>query len=472
MKNNSLSLWKKSATQVIELLKNNDINFEEVIRSAISRIEEVNPAINAIPTLCLERAYKNIKKLQNPRGLYGLPVFIKDLTDVQGVRTTYGSKIYRNHIPDTSDILVQKIEHNNGIILGKTNTPEFGAGSNTFNDIFGATKNPWNMELTSGGSSGGSAAALASGMAWLATGSDLGGSLRNPASWCGVIGLRPTPGLVAHGPSKLMYESLSVDGPMARNIDDLAVFLDNIKGYDIRDPLSRNANNFSYSNSLNKPLLNKRVAYTSDFGFLPCHKEIREMMEKTVATIKNIGFCVSKNYPDIRNSEKTFQTLRASLLAFNYSHLLEKNAKNIKKDLVWNIKKGMALSINDINECEKNKKEIYLNTLNFFKDYDFLIAPSSMVPPFDINIKWIKEVEGKKFDNYVSWLMTAACISLTGCPAIALSTGFSKKNAPIGIQIIAPPFQESKLLKIAKIIEKNFSISKLIPININNTQHD
>ena len=306
-------------------------------------------------------------------------------------------------------------------------------------------------------------------MAWLATGSDLGGSLRNPASWCGIVGLRTTPGLIAHGPKKMMYDSLNIDGPMARNVSDLSVFLDNMVGYDSRDPLSRKANSISYYKAIEQKITLKKIAYTSDFGFLPCHKEIREMMHKTVKNLKKLGFTLSENYPDLRNSEKIFQTLRASMLAFNYSHLLNRKSNYIKKDLIWNINKGMNLSLNDVNNSEKLRSEIYSDTLEFFSRYDFLIAPSSMVPPFNVNIKWVEKVEEKNFDNYVSWLMTAACISLTGCPAIALSTGFSKDKAPIGIQIVAAPFQEKKLLTIAKLIEENSNISKLIPINVNNS---
>ena len=245
-------LWKLSAKEVIKLLDANEVSKIEVIDSALDRIKDINPKINAVPIICSERAYDKATNFSAKENniLKGLPILIKDLNDVKGVRTTHGSEIYKDNIANNSDILVQNIEKNGGIVLGKTNTPEFGAGSNTFNNLFGTTKNPWNTDLTPGGSSGGSAAALATGMAWLATGSDLGGSLRNPAGWCGVTGLRPTVGVVAHGPSALPFNTLSVDGPMARNIEDLSIFLDSMTGVNSKDPLSGDCIKISYFDSL------------------------------------------------------------------------------------------------------------------------------------------------------------------------------------------------------------------------------
>ncbi len=469
MENKQL-LWKKNASEVVSLLDSDDISIEEAIESCLERIEEVDPTINAIPIICKEKAYDDARNFKYKNTiLKGLPIFIKDITDVAGVNTTYGSEIYKYNIPSQSDYLVENLEKNGAIVLGKTNIPEFAAGSHTFNQLFGTTKNPWNIKLSSGGSSGGSAAALASGMAWLATGSDLGGSLRNPASWCGVTGLRPTAGLVAHGPSNLPYDTLSVDGPMARNTEDLALFLDAMSGLDTRDPLSRKKPIVSYWKNIKtkKPLCNK-IAYTEDFNFLPCDIEIRDMMKNVVKLIKNIGWTITRASPDLSNSEYIFQTLRSSLFFSKYNSLIESHSDNIKKDILWNINKGKKLNVSDINKAEKLKGEIYRSTIKFFNNYDFLIAPSSMVPAFTTDIAWIREVEGKKFDNYVSWLMTAACVSLTGCPSLSISSGFSKNKTPIGIQIIGAPFSEDKLLSFANSLEKKFKISEKIPININN----
>ena len=241
MLNNMKSLWKKSAAEIIKLIDKKEVSSEEVLSSSLSRISEVNSKINALVTICEDRARLSLKNNNTSNAnniLNSMPVIIKDMNDVQGVRTTYGSRLYESHIPKKSDIVVETIEKNGGIILGKSNIPEFAAGSHTYNDLFGTTNNPWNTTLSAGGSSGGSAAALASGMAWFATGSDLGGSLRNPASWCGVTGLRPTPGLIPHGPAKMPFLNLSVDGPMARNIEDLSLFLDAMITHNNKDPLS------------------------------------------------------------------------------------------------------------------------------------------------------------------------------------------------------------------------------------------
>ena len=466
------NLWKKNASEIIDILSKREVSALEVLDSSLSRIEEINPRINAIVTLIKDEAKKNIIKKETDNAdsyLKNMPILIKDLNDVKNMRTTYGSKLYSDYLPLNSDIIVDTIEKNGGIIIGKTNTPEFGAGSHTYNKLFGLTKNPWNTSLSSGGSSGGSAAALATGMAWFASGSDLGGSLRNPASWCGVVGLRPTPGLVPHGPSKFPFFNLSVDGPMARNVEDLSIFLDAMIDYNNKDPLSFRQKRYSY----HKKLLDKKekkflVGFTEDFGIFPCDKEVRNMMKNTLKLVENLGHEVSNTFPDMRKSEYCFQIIRAYMFYSNYKFLLEKDRSHIKKEVIWNIEKGKNISIDDLISAEKIRGEIYNNTIEFFKKFDFLIVPSAIVPPFKSSDNWVKKVENTVFDNYVSWLMIAASVSLTGCPSIALATSFSRENAPYGIQIITAPHKEQKLINFAKSIEENINISEMIPINVNN----
>lgn len=472
MNNDIKNLWKKNASEIIQLLEKKEISPLEVLDSSLSRIEIVNPDINAIVTLIEDAAKKSLinkESLNIKTKLKSMPVFIKDMNDVKNVRTTYGSKLFINHLPQNSDIIVKTIEKNGGIILGKTNIPEFAAGSHTYNSLFGLTKNPWNTSLSAGGSSGGSAAALASGMAWFASGSDLGGSLRNPASWCGVVGLRPTPGLIPHGPSKFPFFNLSVDGPMARNVEDLSIFLDAMATYNNKDPLSFYNGLTSYNKSLSKCLDDKYlIGFTEDFGLFPCDPEIRNMVKNTLKLVESLGHEVSNTFPDMNNSEYAFQTIRAYMFYASYKSLLKKDKNLIKSEVIWNIEKGMTLTVDDLIKAEKIRANIYKNTMQFFDKYDFLIVPSSIVPPFDAEQEWVKKVEGKIFDNYVSWLMIAACVSLTGCPSLAMPTSFSKKNAPIGVQIIAAPNQEKKLINFSKSIEDNINISDIIPININN----
>ena len=464
------NLWKKNAEDILNLLEKKEINLEELLSSNLKRIEEVNPKVNAVVTLCDKESAKIIdtkkNELQNTL-LQGMPVLIKDNTDVKGVRTTYGSRIFSDHIPLESDIVVKTLENKGGIVLGKTNIPEFAAGSHTYNNLFGTTKNPWNVKLSAGGSSGGSAAALATGMAWFATGTDLGGSLRNPASWCGIVGLRPTPGLIPHGPSTTSFSNLSVNGPMARNITDLSIFLDAMVDHNNRDPLSFKKSGTSYYKNLNyfsDKLFS--IGCTEDFGIFPCDKEVRDMTKNTIKLLESLGHNVSNNFPDMKDSEETFQILRAYLFYASYNFLLEEDLSLIKDEVLWNIEKGKQLNINDLQKAEKARNTIYQNTMKFFDTHDFLIAPSSIITPFNINEPWVKKVENIEFNNYVSWLMIAACISLTGCPSISISTSFSKEGAPYGVQIVAPPHQEAKLLSFAKTIEEAINISNMIPTNV------
>ena len=466
------NLWKKNASEIISLLDKKEISIEEVVDSSLDRIKEINPEINAIVTLINEEEKKElINNFNNDTNniLRGMPVLIKDINDVKNMRTTYGSKLYSDNIPKNSDIIVQTIEKNGGLIIGKTNIPEFAAGSHTYNSVFGLTKNPWNTSLSAGGSSGGSAAALATGMSWFASGSDLGGSLRNPASWCGVVGLRPTSGLIAHGPSNFPFFNLSVDGPMARNVEDLSIFLDAMVAYNKNDPLSfKGSKNSYYENLLKRQETKYLIGFTDDFGMFPCDKEVRGMMNNTLKLVQNLGHDISNTYPDMSKSEYCFQTLRAYIFYCTYKSLLTKDKSFIKEEVIWNIKKAETITIDDLLEAEKARTEIYSNTMKFFDKFDFLIVPSAIVPPFNAQEKWVKRVEDTTFDNYVSWLMIAASISLTSCPSIAIATSFSKNNAPFGVQIVAPPFEEQKLINFAKSLEENINISDIVPININN----
>ena len=447
------NLWKRSAKDVVTLLKNNEISPKEAIDSTIHRINETHNDINAIVTTCEDRALGKIYTINDhmknhPGFLFGLPVVIKDLTDVCGVKTTQGSPIFKDHIPNRSDYLVEKIELMGGIVIGKTNTPEFGAGSQTFNTVFGATANPWDLNFTAGGSSGGTAAALATGAAWLGTGTDLGGSLRNPASFCGVVGLRPTAGIVPHGPSNLPFSTLSVSGPMARTVEDLSLFLDTISGYDSRDPLSTDSPQYSYQSSVNANFGKLKIAFTEDYNFLPCDPEVRNTLKIAKSIFKKLGHQVENASPDFSDAENTFQTLRAHLLATDKREIYNNHKKLLKADLRLNIEKGLTLTEKQISIAQLNRGRLVKNTNQFLEEYDLLVSPSAMVPPFSIKEHWPKNVEDVTFSNYVSWLMTAATISLTGCPSLAVPCTLSKNKLPIGIQIIGKARNEHLLISV------------------------
>ena len=469
MTNSIDSLWKLNAKKLIDLLDKKEISPLEILDANVNRINEVNKNINAVVTLCKERATHNISKTGGENTiLKNIPVLIKDVTDVKGVKTTFGSKYYENNISERSDILVTNIEKNGGVILGKTNTPELAAGSNTFNEVFGTTKNPWNLSLSAGGSSGGSAAALASGMAWFATGTDLGGSLRNPASWNGVVGLRPTPGLIAHGPSRMPFNTLSLNGPMARNIEDLAIFFQSMISYDLKDPISIKYHNIFKDKKLDFISNNKfKVGITKDFNIFPCSTEIKEMIGNTAKLVSHLGHEVDDKFPKMHGAEEAFQIFRAYIFYYTYGFLLEES-NDVKQDIIWNIEKGKSLKVEDLIKAENIRNSLYTNISNFFNDYDFLICPSSSVVPFSYDTKWVKKINNHEFNNYVSWLMICGCISLTNCPSIAIPTSVSQNGAPTGIQIVAPPFADMKLLEFAKGLEDEINIAKMLPINPNN----
>ena len=470
MTNTIDSLWKLNGSELIPLLRKSEVSPTEVLDANLNRIEEVNSTVNAVIALCVDRAKSKINEDPKKVGsiLALLPVLIKDTTEVEGVKTTYGSKLYENNISQKSDILVSNIEENGGIILGKTNTPEFAAGSNTFNEVFGTTKNPWNLKLSAGGSSGGSAAALASGMAWFATGSDLGGSLRNPSSWNGVVGLRPTSGVISQGPSSNPFNILSLNGPMARNVTDLSILLDAMAKYNHLDPLSIKKENTSFYESLGKETKHiYKVGITEDFGIYPCTSEIKNMIVNTSKLITSIGHEVDASFPSMQNAEESFQILRAYLFFSVYGFLLSSH-KNVRKDIIWNIEKGKNLDVSDIVKADNIRARIYQNIANFFNEFDFLVCPSSSVVPFNYETKWVKQINEKTFDNYVSWLMICGSLSLVNCPCISLPTSIAENGAPIGIQIIAPPHHEEKLLKFAKSLETEINIADLVPINPKN----
>ena len=469
MTSSSNNLWKKSATEVVSLLKNKEISPEDALNSNLKRIEETHNSINAVVTVCEERARIQIKNLNktmhnHPGYLHGLPVVIKDLTNVKGVRTTYGSKIYKDNIPEASDFLVERIEKMGGIIIGKTNTPEFGAGSQTFNEIFGATPNPWNLEYTAGGSSGGTASAVATGAAWLGTGSDLGGSLRNPASFCGIVGIRPSAGTIAHGPQNLPFNGLSVDGPMARTVEDIALFLDTMSELDSRDPLSVNAPLKPYQNSITEDVPKLNIGISDDYGFLACAPEVREAINQAEKILLAMGHNVERTCPDLANAEETFQILRAHMLATDKRELYFEHKNIMKEDLRLNIEKGLALTEEQIGKAQLARGQLVKNTNIFFEKFDLLISPSSMVAPFNIKEHWPKKVENTEFDNYVSWLMTAATISLTGCPSLAVPCIKTDNNLPIGIQIVARRRNESLLIKFGHLFQKHTNNYNITPI--------
>jgi amidase len=460
-----------TAQQAVALLKRREVSPLELVEAAIARIAATDGAINALPTLCADRARAAAREFATPRArdespgwLAGLPIAVKDLNEVAGVRTTFGSPIFADHVSTRSDIMVETLEARGAIVLAKSNTPEFGAGANTYNAVFGETRNPWNTALTCGGSSGGSAAALAAGQVWLATGSDLGGSLRTPAGFCGVVGLRPSPGRVANGPRERPFGTLSVEGPMGRTVGDVALMLDAMSGWHIEDPMSLEAPAAPFQAAAASPRLPARIAFSADLGISPVDPQVRAICEAAAQRLAGPHTVVEEACPDLSDAEAIFATLRAAGYAAGMAPLLERHRDKLKPEVIWNIEHGLSLDAEAIGRAERARGALYHRVVDFFRRYDLLLCPSACTPPFDVKIRWLTSLEGVDFANYVEWLRLTYAITLTSCPALALPCGFTADGRPIGLQLVAPPRGEAALLSAAAAAERTFNLTHLLPI--------
>ena len=464
------ALIRSTACAIVDQLNSGDITPLDLLDALEKRIAEVDGKTNALPTLCFDRARNHARALmQKPQGdrglLAGLPVPIKDLTNVAGVRTTQGSPIYKDHIPANSDILVELLESNGGVVFAKSNTPEFGAGANTFNEVFGPTRNPWDLSRSAAGSSGGAAVALATGMAWLAHGSDMGGSLRNPASFCGIVGLRPSIGRVPHTPVAKIDRNLGVQGPMARNVEDIALFLDAMSGEHPADPLSLPRLPTSFLSAARSPSKPRRVAYSPDLGITPVDPEVAAITRKAASRFAEAGVIVEEAHPDLREAHECFHVLRAFDFAISKAALLREKREHLKPEVIWNIEEGLKLSVERLERAEAQRLALAHRMLTFFKNYDLLLTPATIVAPFPIEHRYVSECAGKKFDNYVEWLGIVYAITLACCPALSLPCGFTASGLPVGLQMVAPSRGEAALLAGARVLEDILGIRGTTPID-------
>jgi amidase len=464
------ALIQSTACAIVDQLKSGDVTPLDLLDVLERRIAEVDGATNALPTLCFDRARTHAKNLmQKPAGerglLAGMPVPIKDLNNVAGVRTTQGSPIFKDTVPAHSDIVVEHLEANGGVIYAKSNTPEFGAGAHTFNEVFGATRNPWNLSRSASGSSGGAAVALATGMAWLAHGTDMGGSLRNPASFCGIVGMRPSIGRVAHTPAAKIDRNLGVNGPMARNVEDLALLLDAMSGEHAADPLSLPLLPTSFLSAARSGRKPKRVAYSPDLGITPVDPEVAAITRKAALRFTEAGAIVEEAHPDLREAHECFHVLRAFDFAISKAALLRNKRDQLKPEVIWNIEEGLKLSVEQLERAEAQRVALAQRTLEFFKNYDLLLTPATIVPPFPIENRYVAECAGKKFDNYVEWLGIVYAITLTCCPALSLPCGFTASGLPVGLQMVAAPRGEAQLLAGARVLEDILGLRGTTPID-------
>jgi amidase len=467
-------VFRLTAREVVRLLRRREISPQDLVRASYARIEATDGALNAMPTRCEERALAHARKLESATPmegreqawLGGVPIAVKDLNDVEGVRTTYGSPLFADHVPDGSDAMVRTLEANGAIVVGKANTPEFGHGANTFNEVFGKTRNPWNTAMTCGGSSGGSAVAVATGQVWLATGSDLGCSLRTPAAFCSIVGLRPSPGRVARSRIRLPYDNLWVQGPMARNVGDVALMLDAMAGVHAQDPISIPAPSTPFVDAVDRPVAPRRVAYSRDLGGLtPVAREVGEICAAAVARFAEIGAVVEEGCPDLRDARAIFKVLRANQLVGDLGPIVDAHRDHVRKEVLWNMDLGRKLTADDIADAERRRGLLSQRASAFFETHDLLVTPAAIVAPFDVDIRALDEVEGVKLDNYYEWYSIAYAITLTSLPAISLPCGFTKSGLPVALQLVGPPRGEARLLGAARLMEQVFGIAGRMPID-------
>ena len=452
------------------LLDSGKVSSRELLAAHLRRIEEVNPELNAIVTLTPEIAHQRALAADDAQAkgeslglLHGLPIAHKDITDTAGVLTTMGSPIYKDRVPEKDDLIVERIRNAGAIMVGKTNTPEFGAGSQTFNEVFGVTSNPYDTSKTCGGSSGGAAVALAARMLPIADGSDLGGSLRNPASFCNVVGFRPSGGRVPTVPTSNLWMPLATKGPMARTVSDVSLFMQAIAGPHQLAPSSNIESPEIFSGSLERNFAGTKVAWSPDLGGLPVDPAVRTALASVPDRLSNLGCEVVEKWPDLSDAPEIFQTLRAEMFAHSYASLLKTHRDQLKETVIWNAEKGLAMSMKDHGEACFKQAQMFAELQHFMADIDFLACPVTQVPPFSKEIEYPKEIEGIRFDTYIDWMRSCSDITTTTHPAISVPAGFTPEGLPVGLQIVGKSRDDRSVLELAYAFEQATGIGQRRP---------
>jgi amidase len=451
-------LWQLSARDAVEKLRAGDVSPLEMVDAAAARIAAVEPEINALPIRFLDEARAQAKAFRrqpkdHPGWLAGLPIAVKDYNDVGGQLTTYGSPIFAEHRPSEDDRTVATLRANGAIPLAKSNVPEF-AGSHTFNPVWGVTRNPWNVSRTAGGSSGGAAAALAAQEVWLANGSCLGGSLRIPASFCGIVGFRPSAGIVPRGDGLPAFDSLWVEGPMARSVPDIALMLDAMGALSSHDPLSRATPPGGFQAAMRRGRPPGRIGFSANLGLRSIDPEVARVCEGAVQRFRTQDSAVEATAPDFSGAIDCFQVLRALMFAGVRGDLLPGERERINPDIVWNIEKGLQLGGTEIITAQRIRDALFHRVARFFDEFDLLVCPTVAVPPFPVEQRFPTEIAGEKLSTYIDWMFLTFVITLTGCPAISLPCGLTQDGLPIGLQLIGRPHGDAELLGMARLLEE------------------
>lgn len=451
-------LLGESALGVQARLRAGHVRCEDLLALLEAHHESADASLNALPTTCFARARDGAPQALALAPLHGMPVVVKDLTAVAGVRTTYGSPIYRDHVPTTSDFVVERLEASGGLPYAKSNTPEFGCGGVTFNSVLGETRNPWNPAYTPGGSSGGAAAALASAQAWLALGSDFGGSLRLPASFCGIVGLRPTPGCVPRGPSSVPFDRHWVEGPMARSVADVALLLDALAGQDRRDPLSV-PRSTGFLEILGHPAGRVRITSVGSLGLGALDPVVEQAINGALRKLDRLpDWEVTEQRLDLSSAREVFTVRRGLCYAAMFESFRREAPELLRPDIVTDLDRGLGFDAAVIARTDRLQGELWRAAEPLFRDAEILVCPTVVVPPFKAGQSSISEVAGEPLPTYYDWLRLTYSVSLLGVPAISIPCGFSPDGLPIGLQLMAQPHQEARLLRVAAAIESHLDV--------------
>jgi amidase len=451
-----------TATEMVQRIRARELSCREVMEAHLNQIERVNPIVNAIVTripseqvlTMADAADDALVQGKKIGPLHGLPIAHKDLVPTKGMRTTFGSPIYKDFVPDHDGLIVERLKKAGAITIGKTNTPEFGAGSQTFNQVFGETLNPYDTTKTCGGSSGGAAVSLACGMLPLADGSDMGGSLRNPANFCNITGFRTSPGRVPVWPRFTAWFPIPVEGPMARTVQDVALMLSTIAGPDSRNPIAIAEPGSLFAQPLDRDFKDVKIAWSKDLGELPVDSRVTQVLENQRHVFEDLGCTVEEGQPDFSDADEIFKVWRAWSFELQFGELMKNHRELMKDTVIWNIEEGQKLTGPRIGRAEIKRTELYHRVREFMETYEFLICPVNQVPPFDIKQPYIEEVDGVKMETYIDWMKSCYYITVTGHPAISVPCGFTPEGLPVGMQIVGRHNDDFGVLQLANAFEK------------------
>jgi amidase len=460
-----------TATEMARRIRERSVSVREVMDAHLEQIARVNPIVNAIPTMIApeeaqrmaDHADRQLADGAAVGPLHGLPIAHKDTEDTAGMRTTYGSPIYANHIPARDTLLVERIVSAGALRIGKTNVPEWAAGSQTFNPVFGATLNPYDTSKTCGGSSGGAAVALACGMLPVADGSDLGGSLRNPGNFNNVVGFRPSAGRVPGWPSAMGWQSLAVKGPLGRTVEDTALLLSAIAGPDSRSPIALPEPGETFRKPLERDFKGTRIAFSLDLGGLPVDPRVTAVLEASRSAFEALGCELDDAAPDFSGAHDAFQVLRAYAFAVQHRDHLRQHRDKMKDSVIWNTEFGLGLSGVDVGLAEVKRTELFQRVQDFMERYDYIVCPVNQVPPFDVNQPYPTEINGVQMETYIDWMKSAYYITMTGLPAISVPGGFAPEGLPVGVQIVGRYRDDLSVLQLAHAFERATRVGERRP---------